>query len=489
MYLYKYTKGRYRYAELLTSKRAGKKTSKDSINLGRIIDEDGMIFRNRKDGCFRYDPETGTKTKIENPRKNELPAAVDFGDSFFISEVMKSLKIDYVIDGLTSQDSDSLKAIVTYYLCSQNPNVYANEWLAGNYARFLYPKANLSDQRISELLKRLGTEEAKKRFLKLYYAANDFTEGVKILIDSTGVINSMHLSITMICNHNGQVSNCFRLITAIREEDSKPVYYRIIPGAVPDVSTLKKIIYVLKEYGISISYTYVDAGYSSGININKFLDEKIDFMVRLDAKEGAYARLKKKWSGRLECRENYIFHNGRYFFIAEDTVEIDGHDLYAYVCKDVSSQAAQTIKNADRGTEAPVAYDIMMEAGFFIILTSKKNSCETVLHDYYIRQKIEQSYDLSKNETNLLPVRTHSLETLNGHMMVSFICQVISQDVQNRFKGEDMAQNGILMALRNQKALVYQSELIPLEATKKANDAYRKYKIKFPDKVKITSQS
>ena len=443
MYLYKYTKGRYRYAELLTSKRAGKKTSKDSINLGRIIDEDGMIFRNRKDGCFRYDPETGTKTKIENPRKNELPAAVDFGDSFFISEVMKSLKIDSVINGLTAQDSDSLKAIVTYYLCSQNPNVYANEWLAGNYARFLYPKANLSDQRISELLKRLGTEEAKKK--------------------------------------------CFRLITAIREEDSKPVYYRIIPGAVPDVSTLKKIIDVLKEYGISISYTYVDAGYSSGININKFLDEKIDFMVRLDAKEGAYARLKKKWSGRLECRENYIFHNGRYFFIAEDTVEIDGHDLYAYVCKDVSSQAVQTIKNADRGTEAPVAYDIMMEAGFFIILTSKKNSCETVLHDYYIRQKIEPSYDLSKNETNLLPVRTHSLETLNGHMMVSFICQVISQDVQNRFKGEDMAQNGILMALRNQKALVYQSELIPLEATKKANEAYRKYKIKFPDKVKITS--
>lgn len=70
--------------------------------------------------------------------------------------------------------------------------------------------------------------------------------------------------------------------------------------------------------------------------------------------------------------------------------------------------------------------------------------------------------------------------------MVSFICQVISQDVQNRFKNDDIAENGILMALRNQNELAYQGELIPLETAKKANEAYKKYKIKFPDKVKIT---
>lgn len=50
----------------------------------------------------------GTKTKVKESKKNELPAVVDFKDSFFISEMMKSLRIDSVTDELTAQNSDSL---------------------------------------------------------------------------------------------------------------------------------------------------------------------------------------------------------------------------------------------------------------------------------------------------------------------------------------------------------------------------------------------
>lgn len=211
-------------------------------------------------------------------------------------------------------------------------------------------------------------------------------------------------------------------------------------------------------------------------------------MVRLDAKEGIYKTLKDRWEEKLDRKENFVLHNRRCFCIVEDRVGIENRILYAYVCKDLSNQAVQKIKNGENEIDAPIAYDAMKEAGFFIILASKKHEKENVLHDYYLRQKIEQSYDISKNETNLLPIRTHSMETLNGHMMVCFLCNVISQEMQNRFKNDDIAQNGTLMALRNQKVLVYQSELIPLEATKKANEAYRKYKIGVPDKVKIGRQ-
>ncbi len=92
----------------------------------------------------------------------------------------------------------------------------------------------------------------------------------------------------------------------------------------------------------------------------------------------------------------------------------------------------------------------MRSDGFFILISKTKHAREDILPKYYLRQKIEQSYDLVKNETNIQPIRNHSEETINGHLLVSFICQIISQE-------------RLLLALRNQKAEAYPSEVLPLE--------------------------
>lgn len=57
------------YARLGRSVRNGDKVSKESINLGRVIDKEKGIYKSRERGVFQYDLETGTYTSISGPKE------------------------------------------------------------------------------------------------------------------------------------------------------------------------------------------------------------------------------------------------------------------------------------------------------------------------------------------------------------------------------------------------------------------------------------
>ncbi len=69
---------------------------------------------------------------------------------------------------------------------------------------------------------------------------------------------------------------------------------------------------------------------------------------------------------------------------------------------------------------------------------------------------------------------------INGHLSVGFICQVVSQETRNMFKGDDISQERLLLALRDQKAEAHPSEVLPLETKRIATLAYKKMKIGCP---------
>lgn len=484
-----YTKGKAIYANASKSKRDGKKVVKEGqISLGRVIDLEKHIFQNRKNGVYEYNPATGEIKKMEKVQKKPLSfRCIDFGDTFFLSEVMKSLDIDEAIDSLEGIDHESLKALVLFYLECQAPNTSAEDWYEGNYVSILYPNAKMDDQRISELLKSIGTEEVKSAFLKSYYSKESFKDGTKVIIDSTGIINNVHCQFTTICNHNGKVSTCLRLITVIREDDSKPVYFRMIPGAALDSATLKKTIIELGKYDIKVSLALLDAGYCTLQNLKRLISMDIDFITRLDAKMKVYKELKKKYFVTLEAKENFIRYGERFFYMkVVENVEVGNQKLYAYVCIDCTSKAYDLIRMGERKNvpENKKAYDEMQSDGFFILVSRTRHAKEDILPKYYLRQKIEQSYDLVKNETNIQPIRNHSAETISGHLLVSFICQIISQEIQNCFKDDNISQERLLLALRNQKAEAYPSEVLPLETKRIATLAYNKMKITCPETIK-----
>ncbi len=75
-----------RYASAGISKRNGKKTSVDSIYLGRVLDKEAGIYKSKSRGIFHFDPHTGefsappesyVPPKIEDRRKRKAGSETD----------------------------------------------------------------------------------------------------------------------------------------------------------------------------------------------------------------------------------------------------------------------------------------------------------------------------------------------------------------------------------------------------------------------------
>jgi hypothetical protein len=76
----------------------------------------------------------------------------DFGDTFLLNSFIAKSGPVPAIEGIGYGNADTLKAMICYYILCSASNCHANDWWDGNYARILYPNANLTSQRISEFL-------------------------------------------------------------------------------------------------------------------------------------------------------------------------------------------------------------------------------------------------------------------------------------------------------------------------------------------------
>ena len=176
MYIGYDVKGGVKYAKICKSERIGGKVKTTQVSLGRVIDEKAGIYTNRKLGVFTYDIDTDTYGTPDPSavipvikRKNTVEKLVlDFGDAFFVDQYITRIGLRKAAEAMKYGNHDSVKALLLFYVLCNTANYNAAEWLNGNYARVLYPKANLESQRISDLLSSIGEESSCRAFFREY---------------------------------------------------------------------------------------------------------------------------------------------------------------------------------------------------------------------------------------------------------------------------------------------------------------------------------
>ena len=505
MYIAYDIKNGVEYAKLVTSTRNGSKVNKQYVNLGRVLDKKNGIYKNKERGVYRYNLANdqyeenpgwvGSLPPIEYQMAKNKPtsenAILDFGDSFFLDEFMKNSGLNDVIERTCFANHDTAKAMLCYYILSNTANCHAETWIEGNYAKMLYPEARLKGQRISEFLANCGKEEVYRSFFKMYYPfiSSDHSEGENILIDSTGLPNSIHFPLTAVSNHNGKISNEVRLIYVTQQETGLPIYFRYCPGNIIDVSTLVSTIKELKKNGINTKFAILDAGYYSEENIRRLYLNKISFVTRLPEKLKLYKNLLNEHFDSIQQKENFVNYNNRYLYIkcVEVPNVVDENKGYAYIGLDIMRKDDEDRKLFGRATEnhftQDEVYDQMEHHGVFIILSSRRIAVDKILPTYYTRQQIEQIFDISKNYADMLSLRVQNEETFRGHLLLTFISCVILKFIQDKLLKTKYNAISMFMNLRNQKCKVYDKTILPAEATKKINDCYKIFKIKCPAEI------
>ncbi|MDR0372245.1 MAG: transposase [Nitrososphaerota archaeon] len=358
------------------------------------------------------------------------------------------------------------------------------EWYNGNYARILYPKANLESQRISDLLTAIGTENSYRAFFKEYSnLLIHRKEGIDVLIDSTGLPNSIHFPLTAISNHNGQISNEIRLIYVVQQGTNLPLYFRYVAGNIIDVSTLTKTLLELKALNINTKFAILDAGYLTEENVREMFDSKISFVSRLRPNWILYKEIVARYLSTLRCEENFVCCNTRYAYVKRVDCEIvPGCRGYVYLGLDLtrsSLESARLFECAGRKNLSEVdVYRQMSVQGVFVLVSTRPIAKDKILPLYYMRQQVEQVFDVCKNNINLLPLRVQSEDTLRGHLLLAFVAAVFFRRLQGDLGDSEFTPEGALLALRNQKCKVYDGYVLTMEAAKRANDVYKRFKIK-----------
>jgi hypothetical protein len=474
------------YHTVVESKRVnGEKVDVPVLYLGRLIDKEKNIYRNREKGTFVYNGDDGTTEPSRPSVKEKL--ILDFGDSYVLDHVITDTNFKKIMTDVFSSENDTMLSMLFYRILSGGASRYALTYWEGSYTRLLFPSAMLESQRVSEFYQRIGDESYHRAFFKAYITHIVSEIGTSILVDSTGLPNDIHIPLTAVNNHNNVINNEARLILVVDKKSGLPIYFRYVAGNIVDVSTLKTTLVELKRNGINVDYAIVDAGYYDKDNIKELQNESISFITRLKSNVKLYKTLVASHAQSIGASRNLVKYQSRFLHIKSVEVSLFGKTGYAYVCQDDDLKHVlekKYYKNIyEEGINPEKIDEAVNELGIFVLISSENISLRELLPLYYTRQTVEQIFDIGKNNVDLIPLRVHSIEAFRGHLLLSFIASYVYILMNRYFANTDMCAIGILRTMKNQKCKVYDDVVIPQEPTKLMKDIYEILKIEVIEKI------
>jgi hypothetical protein len=498
-FIWTYSKNNINYAEVRTSEReeAAVLPKSHARYLGKVIDLEKGIFQNRKLGVFKYSTDSGYDTSdlhdttIKGGIVINEKEILDFGASYLLEEFSKKIGFWNLFRETLPKFNDTLMALVFYYIETSSANRDALKWFRGSFSNILFPAAQLASQRISDFLSIIGDESVQRDFFSKYLKIIlPQKRKTGIIVDSTGLPNSIHFPLTAISNHNGKISQEVRLIFVVDTRTGMPILFRYNAGNIVDITTLRATLYELEEYGINVKYAILDAGYCSETNIESLYKSGINFLIRLPNGRKIFSNAHKEYKNEALSDFCRYVYNDRIVGIKTIKTQLYGFKGYVYLCVDYDSRNDQIKKftkealddNLPR-TEWESQTDKM---GFFALISSLKIEPDKLLPLYYTRQTIEQIFDTSKNLGHIIPLATHKEETFRGHIMISFMAIILYLKLNQCFKGHnDLTANGALMEMKNLKCKIFDDCIHVKEPTKFIREICAIVGIDLPERIPL----
>jgi len=418
--------GKQEYAYRVTSQYdpSLKRSVQKQEYLGVVIDKERQEFKKpRKEALDKALSGCGSVEKEQSER-----AILDYGDTHALDTVMRDGDLWNAIKSSLGESFESVMCLIYYRIIVGSAMRYAENWYVGNIANHLYPKANLKSQRISELLFLLSDESLQRRFFEVYLK-NVSTSG-GIAIDSTGLPNQIDFPLCEWGHHNGVIEKETRLILTVDIETRFPLYFRAVAGNINDVSTLETTILEMQKQGIQAKISILDAAYCSETNIKALYRAKISFLTRLPTGRKLFKDLISQSSESIEAKENIVTYHKRAMFVKQVEIDLYGEKGFAYIVLDpvrrgneIQKTMLKQQENEDNSNDE-LAFNTQ-NCGKIILISDKKLTTNEVVPLYYSRQAAEQLFGISKDDLNMLPIRTHSEETFRGYMFLNFLALAV----------------------------------------------------------------
>jgi transposase len=231
---------------------------------------------------------------------------------------------------------------------------------------------------------------------------------------------------------------------------------------------------MLSGYNINVELTIMDAGYYTENNVCQLISSKTAFITRIIQNSKEYKNLMENYGANLLISDNLITYGDRVLFGKKVPIILFGSQLFVYILLDLNNFTKNITKDAFQYDEDPnksdKINDSLSSSGKFILLSNNNYEISEILPLYYTRQYIEQAFDVSNTYNNILPLRIHSKETLDGSILISFIASILYTIINNDFNKSKYSAIEAFTFMKNVRIEVFESYKIISELTKIQKD-------------------
>ena len=482
-------------------------------------------------GCAEESPaQTGVPTKVDTIGQVHLLTSLC--DQIGLSKAVRSC--------MDARDAESLLSLAMYQVCEGSPLYIAYHWVKDLPVNPMCKGFDFSSGGISRFLARIGDDEnMRESFFREWISIRG--KPTSLIFDTTSISSyAKDLSLVEYGYNRDKESLPQVNMTMVSERVGElPIYYRTIPGSIPDVSLLKNTANMLVDYGIHAYTCVLDRGFYSAGNIREMLKEGIHFAVGVPFSNKQAGALVQKHRALLGTTKVSMLSGGYVYRYKSDTWSIKSDEnvtsLHAHVFLNPAKRAdmvadmektilrleeiagkeiaegrisqmqearewiethtgmlrkcfaASETKEGLRIRRLPRAIALMTSnRGYTVILTDeKKVSGDHILEDYRSRDQIEKLFDMYKNENGQKRLRSGKDDVVLGRFFLAFVALVMRKALEIRMRKSELGKIwstcDLLRELKNIRAVHAQSGTrFLLEITKKQREIYKKLGVTLP---------
>jgi hypothetical protein len=354
----------------------------------------------------------------------------------------------------------------------------------------------LTSQRISEMLLDMK-ESAKLGFFKRQSKRR--LEKEYLAYDTTSVSSySEHIkSVRYGKNKDHDKLPQINMALIFGEESCLPVYYRVLPGNISDVATIRKLVKDIDFLEIDKLKLVMDRGFYSANNINALYKGHHKFLIAVKSNNGFVSGLLEKAKGEMHdfahydsvhevyCWENmeewpyvqtdrhgnitftekrriyvHIYYNGqraeeekRQFnkeLAAAESALRDGAELTGaqvllreqyFIVKETPKRGIQIQYNNDAIQKR------MGQFGYFVLLSNDIKDPVAAIEVYRRKDMIEKAFDNLKERLEMKRTVVHSDQALAGKIFLQFLALIYISYIHKHMRDKNLYQNYTMQSL------------------------------------------
>lgn len=454
----------YVYYVTATYRNEKGKPTCDRSSIGKYDEESGMLIPNRN----YYE------IYLKEPAPQQK-AVFEYGVNYVFEQICKKLGIIKLLKSYFPENYKEILTIAQYMLAKGNVMYYVDDYTEVHKTAC---ENILTDSRASKVFSNVREEDILLFFRNWIQKAKQ-NEYIAYDVTSFSSYSSNINELEWGYNRDKEKIPQINMGMYYGQESKLPLYYRIYPGSISDKAHLQYMVKNNELISTKKTRFVMDRGFYSADNLRYLTDNYHRFVIALPSHLKYCKNLIKNHANEIINHSRYSLGLGlpyaKAFEVDELGFRMKVHLYYdpakanreSVALYDLINRQENDLKLLKEPPEKKLKYDkfflinrakdgslafkknyeaideALQKCGFFLIAeTDFEKSSEEILKIYRNRDMIEKSFDELKNEIDMKRLRSHSIETANGKIFVSFIALIVKSFMLKQL-GDHMKENNL----------------------------------------------